>query len=82
MTLREGNREYFFSKLDEHFPGLKKVYQKKYGYDYMITSENNDALMKLVHETCSKHGIVYNTGAIFEYMRAFKEKKNEQIDLF
>jgi DNA repair photolyase len=29
MTLREGNREYFYSKLDKHFPGLKKSLSRK-----------------------------------------------------
>ena len=26
VTLRDGNREYFYKKLDEHFPGLKEKY--------------------------------------------------------
>ena len=82
LTLREGNREYFYSKLDEHFPGLKKVYQEKYGYNYVISSDNNDALMKLVYETCRKRGIVCGSDPVFEYMRDFEEKKGGQIELF
>ena len=82
MTLREGNREYFYSKLDKHFPGLKSAYQKKYGLDYIITSDNNDALMKLFNETCGKHRIVYGNDALFEYMRAFEEKKGKQMEMF
>ena len=34
LTLRAGNREYFYEKLDKHFPGLKEKYHKKYGYSY------------------------------------------------
>jgi DNA repair photolyase len=82
MTLREGSREYFYSKLDEHFPGLKSVYQKKYGLDYIITSDNNEKLMKLFNETCDKHRIVYGNDALFEYMRTFEEKKGKQIEMF
>jgi DNA repair photolyase len=70
MTLREGNREYFYSKLDKHFPGLKKVYQKKYGLDYIINSDNNDTLSHVFYETCSKHNIVCNNDVLCEYMRA------------
>jgi DNA repair photolyase len=82
MTLREGNREYFYSKLDEHFPGLKKAYQKKYGLNYIITSDNNEPLMKLLHETCEKHRIVLGNDALFEYMRTFEEKQGAQMELF
>ena len=82
MTLREGSREYFYSKLDKHFPGLKSVYQKKYGLDYIITSDNNEKLMKLFNETCDKRRIVYGNDALFEYMRVFEEKKGAQIEMF
>jgi len=82
MTLREGNREYFYSKLDKHFPGLKSVYQKKYGLNYIITSDNNEPLMKLFNETCDKHRIVYGNDALFEYMSLFEEKKGAQMELF
>ena len=82
MTLREGSREYFYQKLDEHFPGLKNDYQKKYGYMYQITSDNNDSLMKILREICEKHKIALGVDPLFEYMRTFEEKKNDQIELF
>jgi len=82
MTLREGSREYFYHKLDEHFPGLKEVYQKKYGYKYEISSDNNNKLMKLLRETCGKHNIVYGVDNLFKYMATFREKENKQMDLF
>jgi DNA repair photolyase len=82
MTLREGDREYYYSKLDKHFPGLKKVYQKKYGFDYEIPSDNNDKLMKLLHETCEKHKILCGTDNVFRYLGTFEEKKGSQMELF
>jgi DNA repair photolyase len=82
LTLREGNREYFYSKLDKHFPGLKSVYQKKYGNNYILTSDNNDALSRIFYEKCNKHNIVCNNDALFNYMRYFDEKKNLQMELF
>ncbi|MDR0448725.1 MAG: radical SAM protein [Treponema sp.] len=86
LTLREGNREFFYSKLDEHFPGLKETYRKKYGFNYIVTSDNNDKLMKLFYETCGKHNIICNNEVLFEYMRTFtdktEEKAAEQGELF
>jgi DNA repair photolyase len=81
LTLREGNREYFYSKLDEHFPGLKKMYQEKYGYSYAVSSDNNEPLMQLLYETCKKNGIACGNDAVFGYMWSFEEKKF-QIELF
>jgi DNA repair photolyase len=82
LTLREGNREYFYRKLDEHFPGLKGVYQKKYGVNYVLTSDKNDELMKRAYEICEKHRIVWGNEALFAYMRTFEEKKRAQMELF
>ncbi|MDR0315354.1 MAG: radical SAM protein [Treponema sp.] len=82
LTLREGDREYFYSKLDEHFPGLKKMYQQKYGLNYVINSDNNDSLTKLFYDVCEKHRIVCGNEAVFKYMWTFEEKKGAQIELF
>ena len=46
LTLRDGNRQYFYKKLDEHFPGLKERYIKEFGDSYGVGSPNNDELMK------------------------------------
>ena len=82
LTLREGDREYFYAKLDEHFPGLRRVYEKKYGLRYEVTSDNNDNLMKLVYDVCKKNDIVCGTDSLFAYMGAFEEKKGRQMELF
>jgi len=82
LTLREGDREYFYTKLDEHFPGLKKIYQKKYGNNYIVTSDNNDALMLVFYDICRENKIICDNDELFNYMRTFEEKKNEQLSLF
>nr|WP_294491641.1 radical SAM protein [uncultured Anaerosporobacter sp.] len=83
VTLREGDREYFYKKLDEHFPGLKRRYINTYGNQYMITSPNNDKLMRIVREECQKHGIVCGSDVLFSYMKQFETKVNiEQMSLF
>ena len=79
MTLREGSREYFYKKLDEHFPGLKEIYIKKYGNKYEVTSDNNNKLYKIFCDTCDKHNIVYGTDNLFKYMGTFEEKKNAHL---
>ena len=83
MTLREGNREYFYEKLDKHFPGTKEKYEKKYGNNYAVKSDNDRRLMAIFQETCKKHNILYDTGKVFEFMSAFDvEEKTEQPELF
>jgi DNA repair photolyase len=83
LTLREGDREYFYQKLDEHFPGLKQKYQRKYGNNYILTCDDNNALMNIFYETCRENNIVYGNDALFDYMRTFEEKiKKGQLSLF
>lgn len=75
LTLREGNREYFYKKLDEYWPGLKKTYQKKYQNAYEVLSPNNDRLSRLFHETCEKYGLVHDNDRLFSYFHEFPEEK-------
>ncbi len=83
LTLREGNREYFYEKLDAHFPGLKKTYHKKYGYSYELKSDNNEKLWEIFHDTCEKRGIVHNNGEIFKYLHTYEEAvATEQTTMF
>ncbi|GHT56305.1 radical SAM protein [Spirochaetia bacterium] len=83
LTLREGDREYFYQKLDEHFPGLKQRYQKKYGNNYQVMSDNDRELSKVFYETCAQHHIVCNSDELFKYMHEFEDKKTAaQLDLF
>jgi DNA repair photolyase len=83
LTLREGDREYFYAQLDRHFPGLKQRYQNRYALDYVVMSEHNDRLMKLFYSECEKHGILAGTDAVFAYLRDFEDKQRpEQISMF
>lgn len=83
LTLREGNREYFYSQLDRLFPYLKDKYIQTYGMQYQINSPNNATLMKLFHQICEDNGIVHDNKIIFEYLNKFEEKsKGIQLKLF
>ena len=81
MTLREGNREYFYKKLDEHFPGMKQRYIRAFGNSYECRSPNNAPLMDILRDECLKHGILYKPDDVFGYMRKF-ESKESQFSLF
>lgn len=83
LTLRDGNREYFYAQLDRHFPGLKEQYIRTYGNRYELNSPRNSELMRLFHDTCEQHGILHDVGTIFRYLHAFEEKEeNPQISFF
>ncbi|MDE6614973.1 MAG: radical SAM protein [Lachnospiraceae bacterium] len=81
LTLREGNREYFYAALDRHFPGLKQKYQKRYGYSYEAASDNNKELMQIFRKKCRENGIVHNVDACFKYLHDLPEKY-KQLELF
>ncbi len=75
LTLREGNREYFYKQLDCLFPQLKEKYIQMYGNRYIVESPNSNRLMKLFYQKCSKEGIVHDNEQIFEYLHTFEEKE-------
>lgn len=83
MTLRNGNREYFYQKLDEHFPGLKQKYQKTYGYAYEVGSPNGRELYRYFQDTCRAHNILCTPEEVFSYINEFPyDKGYEQLSLF
>lgn len=81
LTLREGNREYFYARLDRHFPGLKEEYIRTYGNRYEVNSPRNRELMALFHASCEKAGILHDVNGIFTYLHTF-EQEDPQLSLF
>jgi len=83
LTLREGNREYFYSRLDKYFPGMKQRYIRAYGDAYEVNSPRNEELLRLFHRSCEKAGIMHDNREIFTYLHAYEEKENcSQISFF
>lgn len=74
VTLRSGDREYFYQALDRHFPGLKEKYMKTYGLAYSCLSPNHDLLMKSFHRMTKEAGIASDPSAIFSDLARFEEK--------
>lgn len=81
LTLRNGNREYFYRQLDRHFPNLKEKYIRTYGNSYIITSPNNNRLTKILLDRCRKENIMCDIDEVFAYLHKY-ESKEEQLSLF
>ena len=79
MTLREGNREYFYKKLDDHFPELRIKYEKKYGNNYAVASPNNIKLMAYFLQFCREKNIVCDTGKLFDFMSTLDERAGPDL---
>ena len=71
LTLREGNREYYYACLDRHFPGLSDRYRRRYGFAYEIASPQSDALAALFYRRCEDYGLMTGNDALFSYLHAF-----------
>lgn len=83
LTLREGNREYFYNNLDRYFPGMKEKYISSFGNSYQCGSPNSQKLMKIFKSECRSRGIMYTPDEIFEYLNRFENKQaGEQMRLF
>ena len=81
VTLRDGDREYFYKALDKHFPGVKNKYIRTYGNAYDILSPNNEKLLEIFKEVCVKNGMMYQIKECFQYLHEFPQKY-EQMSLF
>ena len=71
LSLREGNREYFYKKLDENFPGLKERYIDEFGDSNFIYSKNNRKLKGIIKDRCQRNGMLYKQEDIFDYVYEF-----------
>ena len=64
VTLRQGNREYYYENLDINFPQIKQKYISSYGSRYICTSRNVKKLWDLFTELCNKYNLLYDMKAI------------------
>ena len=81
VTLREGDREYFYAALDRDFPGVKQKYIRAFGNAYVCNSPNNAKLMEIVTRVCKQNGILCRPDEVFRYLWTF-ESKEKPISLF
>ena len=81
LTLRDGDREFFYAHLDRKFPGLKDVYIRRYGNAYEVNSPNGAYLNRLFHDTCARYGLWHDNEQIFRYLRTLEDRE-PQLRLF
>ena len=80
MTIRTGQREYFYNKLDEYFPGMKEKYIRTYGNQYKCVSKQARQLYELFGAECKARGILYEMPQIIEAYK--KGYRTQQLSLF
>ena len=81
LTLREGDREYYYAALDRHFPGLARKYAERYGNAYEVPSPNADKLMALFRDICQANGMLYRPEDCFAFLNELPSRY-EQTSLF
>ncbi len=83
VTLRDGDRQYFYRKLDQYFPRMKERYIHTYGNAYELPVPKQAQLLQILREECRKHHIIYDADTLFQYMAEFEDKQaGEQLTLF
>ena len=73
MTLRDGDREYYYAALDRHFPGLKERYIREYGNAYQLPSPRAGALRALFQKICRENGLLSTPEACFRFIGELPE---------
>ncbi len=83
VTLRDGDRQYFYQKLDAHFPGMKERYIRAFGDRYQCPSPRSARLEHVFRQACRARGVLCEPDAAFAYLTAFEDRRaGEQLDLF
>ena len=77
VTLREGDREYFYANLDRKFPGLKEEYIRRYGNAYEVMSPHEEYLNRLFHGLCEQYGIWHDNDRIFTWLHTLEEQESQ-----
>ncbi len=81
LTLREGDREYYYAALDKHFSGMKERYIKQYGNAYELPSPNAKELMGILRRICKDNGILSTPDECFGFMQELPDKYR-QMSIF
>lgn len=80
LTMRDGQREYYYNQLEAHYPGLKEKYRLTYGQRYQCDSPRAKSLYYAFRDECEKQGMRYRMDEIIKAYK--KDTVPEQISLF
>ena len=81
LTLREGDREYYYAALDKHFPGMKQRYIRTYGNSYELPSPDAKELTAVYKKICRENDMMSTPDECFRYMGELPDK-HSQISIF
>ncbi len=79
LTMREGQREYFYAALDREYPGFSARYQRRYGGRYHCPAPGAKALWELCQEESARLGLLTDMRGI---IAASRQGYGEQLSLF
>ena len=80
VTLRKNQREWYYKKLDETFPGIKQKYIQQFKNDYECRSPKAKELWQLFQKECDGFGILYKMEDIIDAYK--KGYEDNQISMF
>jgi DNA repair photolyase len=75
MTLREGQREYYYEQLEKKFPGIRDRYTRLYGLQYSCNAPNYQMLKEIYNKACHEAGMP-------QRMNFYHPDKSLQMNLF
>ena len=81
LTLREGDREYYYAALDKYFPGMKQRYIERYGNAYELPSPKAKTLQGILRRICKENGMISNPYECFKYLNELPDKY-QQMSIF
>ena len=81
LTLRDGDREYYYAALDKYFPGMKERYTERYKNAYELPSPNAKKLQRLLRIICDDNAMMSDPEECFAFMYELPERF-KQISIF
>ena len=83
VTLRDGDRQYFYKQLDRHFPGLKERYIRTFGERYECPSPDARRLSAILHKECEARNVICEPEQAIAWLMEFEDRQaGEQMSLF
>jgi DNA repair photolyase len=79
VTLRQGSREYYYRKLDAHFPGIKEKYIQAFGDSYQCSVPDWKELEGVFQEELNAAGLAPNIPVFIPRKRS---RDQAQMSLF
>ena len=81
MTLRTGNREYYFDALERDFPGVRQQYLTAFGNAYECNSPRAEELFRLFRAECERLGLAWRFRDINRVARSRQPRQLSMWDV-